>query len=71
MAALNHASVDEIARSLEQLEALLCVAASEAFTTQSERVQQNYLWACNELASSPLANLFNSMDEVNRSEVPA
>jgi hypothetical protein len=59
MSPFSHDVVDTMARQLKQLDALLCVATSEAFTTQSDRVQQYFLWACSELASSALDTLLN------------
>lgn len=61
--------VDTMARQLKQLDALLCVATSEAFTTQSDRVQQYFLWSCSELASSALDTLLNELDKAVTTEV--
>lgn len=65
----NPDAVDAMARQLKQLDALLCVATSEAFTTQSDRVQQYFLWACSELASSTLDTLLNELDIAVTQEV--
>lgn len=69
MSPFSHDSVDALARQLKQLDALLCVATSEAFTTQSDRVQQYFLWACSELASSALDTLLHELDVAVTTEV--
>jgi hypothetical protein len=48
-------NLDELSKKTAQLHALLhmtCGEGGEVFRRRSDEIQENYLWACSEIASS-------------------